>query len=222
VESLSDIFSRDFAINLLRQKKLSEDKIIHSEAVADLALKIADEIAKSGIKIDKKIVEAGALLHDVGLSVFGERGFEEEQEHPTPEHCVIGGKIALENGFPESVAECIECHELWSREEARIVKFPEPIEKDYIPKSWEAKAVAYADMVVFAAVEEGHNLWKEQDAMIKTYHPYINKCFKNATGKNIEEDHPLIQRIDKFHKEMIRYLKPEYIPKPWRRFREHE
>ena len=206
-------------IEFLREKGLSEDKITHSIAVADLALRIADEITQKGIAIDKQIVEAGGLLHDIGIATFGDRDYEAEMAEPVPEHCGVGANIALEAGFPESIAHCIESHELWLGDEARTLGFPEPVKEDYIPKTWEAKAVAYADVVVFAAVEEGHNLWQDADAVIKTYYPYFSKCFKNATGENIQKEHSAIKRIDAFHKEMIAYLKPEYIPEPWREFK---
>jgi putative nucleotidyltransferase with HDIG domain len=211
--------SRENIIEFLREKGLSKDKITHSIAVADLALKIADEMYKKGIEVDKWVVEAGGLLHDVGLTAFGERDYETEMANPTPEHCALGARIALEAGFPESVAHCIESHELWLASEAKAVRFPEPVTKDYTPETWEAKAVTYADIVVFAAVEEGHDLWKDTEAIVKTYHPYIKKCFESATGSSVEENHPLIRRIDRFHKEMIVYLKPEHIPKPWRVFK---
>ena len=210
---------REKVIEFLRENRLSEDKITHSIAVADLALNIADEIATEGIKIDKRIVEAGGLLHDIGIATFGERDYEAEMAEPIPEHCSIGATIALEAGFPESVAHCIEAHECWLGGEAKICRFPDPVKEDYLPKTWEAKAVAYADVVVFAAVEEGYDLWNDPDAVVKTYYPYFSKCFKNTTGQSIGKDHPAIQRINKLHKDMFGYLRPEYVPKPWREFK---
>ena len=137
---------------------------------------------------------------------------------PTPEHCALGGRIALEAGFSDGVAHCIESHELWSGDEAKAVGFPEPVRSDYIPKTWEAKAVAYADGVVAIAVEEGRDLWNDPDAVIKTYHPYFDKCFRTMTGKGISRDAPIVKRIKKFHEDMFRYLRKEDIPKPWRVF----
>jgi putative nucleotidyltransferase with HDIG domain len=219
MKHFEDIPAREQIIEFVREKGLSEDKITHSIAVTDLALRIADEISQKGIVIDKQIVEAGGLLHDVGIATFGDRDYEAEMAEPIPEHCSIGANLALEAGFPESVAHCIEAHECWLGNEAKACRFPDPVKEDYIPKTWEAKAVAYADIVVFAAVEEGYDLWKDPDAVVKTYYAYFSKCFKNATGENIEKDHPSVQRINELHKEMFQYLKPEYIPKPWREFK---
>ena len=132
---------------------------------------------------------------------------------PAPEHCVSGAKIALNAGFPPIVVECIENHELWSGNEAKEIGFPEPLKKDYIPKTWEAKIVAYADLVVSVAVQEGYDLWKDPNAIIKASYPHRNNCFKSKTGKSIGKNHPIIKRLIKFNNEMIKYLKREFIPK---------
>ena len=96
-----DIPARERIIEFVREKGLSEDKITHSIAVTDLALRIADEISQKGLVIDKQIVEAGGLLHDIGIATFGDRDYEAEMAEPIPEHCSIGANIALEAGFPE-------------------------------------------------------------------------------------------------------------------------
>lgn len=219
MESFNKIPGRDRIVEFLREKGLANDKITHSIKVTDLALRIAQEIEKKGIKLDKNVVEAGGLLHDIGLTELGVGDYETEAAKPVPEHCAIGAKIARNAGFPESVAHCIESHEFWIGEEARICKFPDPIKESYVPKTWEAKTVAYADIVIFSAVEEGHDLWKDAQAIVETYYPYFQKCFYNATGEKITKKHPIIQRINSFNKEMIEYLKPEFIPEPWREFK---
>lgn len=219
MEKYNEIPNRKEIVSFLREKGLSDDKITHSIAVADIALKIADEMQKKGIKIDKKVTEAGGLMHDVGLAQFGDRDYEAEMSRPTPQHCAIGAAIAIEAGFCQNVAHCIEAHECWVGSDAAACNFPKPVKDEYLPKTPEAKAVAYADIVVFAAVEEGYDLWKDPDAVIKTYHPYFYKCFKNATGLQIDSEHMAIKRINDLHKEMMQYIKPEYIPKPWREFK---
>lgn len=205
--------SRDNILEFLKEKSLSDFKIKHSVAVADLALKIADEIMKDGIKIDKQIIEVAALLHDVGLSKFGNIDFEKEMANPDPEHCALGAKIALEAGYPEVVAECIKCHELWSGDEAREIGFSKPIKEDYIPKTWEAKALAYADLVEFVYAL-GYDLLKDPEAVINASYIYRNRCFMKTTGKGIEKDHAIIKRVDKFNSRMKRYFKREFIQKP--------
>jgi len=210
---LVNIQSRDSILEFLKKRGLSDFKIKHSITVANLALKIADEIMKDEIKINKQIVEVAGLLHDVGLSIFGEIDFEKEMANPAPEHCVSGAKIVLEAGYPRIIAECIECHELWSGDEAREIGFPEPIKEDYFPKTWEAKALAYADLVVFVYAL-GYDILDDPEVVIKASYLYRNECFKKVTGKCIEKDHAIIKRVDKFNSEMIKYFKREFIPNP--------
>ena len=210
--SSTNIPSKDIILKFLREKNLSEGKIMHSMYVAELALKISDEVIKDGIKVDRKVVEAGGLLHDVGLSGFGDKDLKEEIESPSPQHCVIGAKIALDANFPEIVVECIESHELWSESEAKELGFPLPIKGDYIPKTWESKIVAYADLVAFVTAL-GYDLLKDPKAVIESSYIYRNKCFEKATGKSIGRDHSILKRVDKFNNEMIKYLKHEFIKK---------
>jgi hypothetical protein len=87
-----------------------------------------------------------------------------------------------------------------------------PIKGDYIPKTWESKIVAYADLVAFVNAL-GYDLLKDPKAVIESSYIYRNKCFEKATGKSIGRDHPIIKRVDKFNNEMIKYLKQEFIKK---------
>jgi putative nucleotidyltransferase with HDIG domain len=210
--SSTNIPSKETILKFLREKNLSKGKITHSIYVAELALKISDEVIKDEIKVDRNVVKAGGLLHDVGLSGFGDKNLKEEIEDPSPQHCVIGAKIALDANFPEVVVECIESHELWSEDEAKELGFPLPIKRDYIPKTWESKIVAYADLVAFVTTL-GYDLLKDPRAVIESSYVYRNKCFEKATGKSINWDHPILKRVDKFNNEMIKYLKQEFIKK---------
>ena len=84
--------SREQAIELLRKNNCPPKVINHCEAVAELALEIAGKLEKKGIKVDLKLVEAGALLHDIGRS----------KSHAV-DHGVVGAKIAESEGLPEEV-----------------------------------------------------------------------------------------------------------------------
>ena len=60
--------SREQAIELLRKNKCSPQIIKHCLAVADLSLEIANQLKSKGFDVDLSLVEAGALLHDIGRS----------------------------------------------------------------------------------------------------------------------------------------------------------
>jgi len=56
------------------------------------------EVRGDGIEVNKKIVEAGALLYYIGLAKVCDDN--------SPEHSVIGADMIRKLGFPERVALC--------------------------------------------------------------------------------------------------------------------
>ena len=97
----------------------------------DLALRIAEKT-----QANLELVEAGALLHDIGRS----------QTHGI-RHGVEGATIARQLGLPERIVLIIERHVGAGipREEAVQVELPE---KDYLPVSLEEKIVCHADNLI--------------------------------------------------------------------------
>lgn len=113
---------------LLRESGCSDDVIHHCEAVASLAVRIARRCGA-----DVRLVEASALLHDLGRC----------RTHSI-EHAVVGARMARELDLPEEIALVIERHigAGLSEDEARAAGLPV---KDYTPASLEEKIVAHAD-----------------------------------------------------------------------------
>lgn len=128
--------SREKAIEILRKAGCSENVVNHSIAVADLATKIAEAFSRKGINVDKKLVEIGALLHDVGRA----------KTH-TVDHAIEGAKIAEQFGMPESVIRIIKRHVGGgiSPEEAKRLGWSNDV---YIPQTVEEKVVSYADKLI--------------------------------------------------------------------------
>ena len=128
--------SREQAIELLRKNNCPPKVINHCEEVAKLALEIASKLEKKGIKVDLKLVEAGALLHDIGRS----------KSHAV-DHGVVGAKIAELEGLPEEVVRIIKRHVGGGITAQEAEKFGWP--KDvYEPVTLEEKIVSYADKLI--------------------------------------------------------------------------
>jgi len=118
-------------LRLLREAGCSEDVINHCKAVRKVAVRIAKK-AHANIQL----VEAGALLHDIGRAKT--QGIM---------HGVEGAKIATALWLPESIINIIERH-LGAgipKEEAINLGLPP---KDYVPKTLEEKIVAHADNLI--------------------------------------------------------------------------
>jgi uncharacterized protein len=128
--------SREQAIELLRKHNCPPKVINHCEEVAKLALEIASKLEKKGIKVDLKLVEAGALLHDIGRS----------KSHAV-DHGVVGAEIAELEGLPEAAVRIIRRHVGGgiTAQEAEKFGWPKDI---YEPLTLEEKIVSYADKLI--------------------------------------------------------------------------
>ena len=128
--------SRKQAIELLKQQHCSPAVISHCLAVAELALETANKLKTKGISVDLKLVEAGAILHDLGRS-----------KSYTVDHAVVGAQIAQDLGLPESVIRIIKRHVGGgiSAAEAETFGWPKDV---YVPESLEEKIVSYADKLI--------------------------------------------------------------------------
>ena len=118
-------------IELLQENGCSDEVIKHCMAVRDIAVRIAKKA-----DADLKLVEAGALLHDIGRS----------KTHGIL-HAVEGVRIARRVGLPLSILYIIERHLGAGIPKEEAVKLGLP-EKDYIPETLEEKIVAHSDNLI--------------------------------------------------------------------------
>jgi len=139
-------------------------------------MRIANVFRSKGHRVDLRLVESGALLHDLG------RG----QTHGI-EHGAVGGLMARQLGMPMELAQIIERHvgAGLSPEEARRNKLPKG---SYIPETLEEKIVCYADKLIEGAHEVG-----------------IDSTIDNF-AQELGSDHPAIKRLQDLHREMTAVL----------------
>jgi tRNA (cytidine56-2'-O)-methyltransferase len=125
------VVSSERCIEILAQSGCSDIIIDHCKAVRDLAIRIAKKA-----NADIKLVEIGALLHDIGRS----------RTHGI-DHGVEGSKIAKEIGLPTEIIRIIERHlgAGISKEEAIRLGLPA---RNYMPETLEEKIVAHADNLI--------------------------------------------------------------------------
>ena len=128
--------NREQAIKILQKNKCSPEVIVHCQAVTELALELAEEFKTKKYLIDVALIEAGALLHDLGRS----------KTHSV-NHAIEGMQLAQAEGLPDAVICIIKRHvgAGISTEEAEQLNWP----KDkYIPQTLEEKIVCYADKCI--------------------------------------------------------------------------
>lgn len=112
--------TRDECLKILKENNVPDNIIVHVKAVCDFSMKIIDSLEKKGINVNKDLVAAGALLHDI-------------KKINSEDHIVEGHEYVKSLGYPE-VALLIKKHGLTHIEN-----------EDFVPKSWEEKIVFYAD-----------------------------------------------------------------------------
>lgn len=118
-------------IGLLRGAGCSEGVIAHCRAVRDLALTYASDPL-----VDHDLVEAGALLHDIGRGVTHDL-----------RHAEAGGAICRSLGLDEAVVSIVERHigAGLTADECSLLNL---VPRDCMPRTLEEKIVAHADNLV--------------------------------------------------------------------------
>src|SRR3989338_5119653 len=111
--------SREECMEILKRSKTPSNVIEHCKSVCKVAEEVAYNLIGKGIKIDKDLVIAAALLHDV----------LREKEN----HVVEGANLIREMGYPE-VADVMSKHSL--------IRIEDPIQQ---PHTYDEKIVFYAD-----------------------------------------------------------------------------
>ena len=144
-------------IKILKDIGCSKNVISHCEAVRDIAVRIAEKT-----DADIKLVEAGALLHDIGRS----------KTHGI-NHAVEGVKIAKKLGLSKKIIRIIQTHIGAGiiKEEAKKLGLPS---MDYLPETLEEKIVCHADSLIDNCKKQ--DIEKEvEKALINGYNEYAKR-----------------------------------------------
>ena len=112
--------TKEECIGLLRKNNVPNNIIAHTKTVCDFSMKVCDVLEKRSIKVNRDLVAAAALLHDIKKLSNGE-------------HEIEGAKYIESLGYPE-VAVLIKRHGL-----------KHSFYEEFRPKTWEEKIIFYSD-----------------------------------------------------------------------------
>ena len=112
--------TRDECIKLLKANNVPANIIAHTSAVCDFSMKVCDILERKSIKVNRDLVAAAALLHDIKKLEPGE-------------HEIEGAKYIESLGYPE-VGKLIKKHGL---KRCHL--------KEFYPVTWEEKIIFYSD-----------------------------------------------------------------------------
>lgn len=115
-----EIPSKKECIRLLELNGVPQNIIAHLNAVHDFSMKVCDAVEKRKIKVDRKVVAAASLLHDI---------YKAKSQH----HELEGADYIESLGYKE-VAQIIRRHGLINLHK-----------EEFQPKTWEEKIVFYSD-----------------------------------------------------------------------------
>ena len=147
------MITRDEAIQILKEEGCLEKVILHCIVVSEEAVRLAEKNIAMGRDVDIRLVEIGALLHDLGRA----------QTH-SMDHAVIGARLAEKHGLDPAIISIIKKHigAGIMPDEAKMLGLPDD---DYIPRTWEEKIVAHADNMVkgtqIITLKKRNKLYKE-------------------------------------------------------------
>ena len=110
--------------------------VAHCEAVHHVAVAIAKLIRSRGQALDMALVEAGAVLHDIGRSRT--QGLD---------HASVGAQILRDLGYSEALCLVVERHTGGGIDASEASQLGLPI-RDYTPKTMEERIVCQADNLV--------------------------------------------------------------------------
>lgn len=157
-------------VEILREAGCPENVVAHCMSVRNTAMSIAARV--TSVKLDLELIEAGAMLHDIGRS----------RTHGIT-HAVEGARIAREMGIDERIARIIERHIGAGivADEAAMLGLPPG---DYIPETPEEKIIAHADNLTKGHVEVSFEECLEM--------------FERRLGR----DNPAVGRVIRLHREI--------------------
>nr|WP_314691926.1 HD domain-containing protein [uncultured Prevotella sp.] len=117
--------------------------LVHSRAVADKALAIADRHPE--LSLDKQFIEEAAMLHDIGIVRCNAPGIQCFGTEPYICHGRIGAEMLRAESFPRHARVC-ERHTGAGITRSQIIvqKLPLP-QQDFLPETMEEKVICYAD-----------------------------------------------------------------------------
>ncbi|MDD1729428.1 MAG: HDIG domain-containing protein [Methanospirillum sp.] len=127
----------DEYIRYLKETGCESNVISHCLTVREVAVRIADLILAAGmIPVDRDLVAAGAVLHDIGRS-----------ETHGMDHADAGGRICKEKKFSPAICKIVERHIGAGLNGSERVGFG-LADEDRLPETIEEKIVAHADNLV--------------------------------------------------------------------------
>lgn len=133
-------------MNLLHKKYAPSKEVLDSVWThCHIVRRIAQQIADNYYPTDHELIQAGALLHDIGVYRLYPNGLRDKSKHYVT-HGLLGYELLKEEGFDEKLCRFALLHTGMgiTTEDIQQKNLPLPL-RDYIAETDEEKIVMYAD-----------------------------------------------------------------------------
>lgn len=125
------------------ENELKHTLLVHSRAVADKALQVADRHPE--LNLDRTFLEESALLHDIGIFLTDAPGIGCFGDKPYICHGTLGADLLRREGYPRHALVC-ERHTGAGLSLEQILRENLPVpHRDLLPVSLEEQVVCFAD-----------------------------------------------------------------------------
>jgi uncharacterized protein len=144
----------------------------HCQIVAEIAKWCVEQ---NQLEVNREILEAGCLLHDIGTyALFDAKGLNDNQ-HNYKQHAILSAALVLEEGFDIRIADMVRTHVLMglTKEEVITNNFGIP-QKDYLPATLEARLLCYADR------------FHSKQPTFNAYEPFLKRLSKDLPEQAIK------------------------------------
>ncbi|PLX41722.1 MAG: metal-dependent phosphohydrolase [Deltaproteobacteria bacterium] len=97
---MAKVPTREECFEIMEEAKMPPHIIEHSAQVTKIAVFLAEALASSGVPVDTRLVEAGALLHDISKMESIDNGGN---------HAALGAELLKSRGYP-ALSPLVERH----------------------------------------------------------------------------------------------------------------
>jgi putative nucleotidyltransferase with HDIG domain len=205
-------------VERVRQIGTPQPVIDHMVQVNAVAMLLTDAAHSAGRTVERDVVQAACLMHDVGIPHLTQEfvsipeygpEFRVEVDHLV--HVFHSTRIVKELGLPDAVVLCVLRHALGpNNDECRELGLP-PSEKEALPENDTEEVVAFADYLVWMA-RTGNDPWVDPEASPKAAWPFLNTMYRHYTGDGIAREHPFVRRYQTLSERWLPLARMEFLP----------
>lgn len=150
---------------------------MHCQIVAEIA---ATAAANTNQVVDLELLQAAALLHDIGCYAFLDPADYSKRAYPDlyPQHTILGAKIVSDEGLPTEIANIIECHGLLGLSKEEIIEKNMHLPaRSYEPQTVEGRLLCYADR--FHSKQPAFSSYPYFYTILQTHYPKQAEKFQS-------------------------------------------